>query len=243
MIFVSRGQGEIAAAFGEKRPVFLKVVFVRGELVDEGVGLDLAEVGAGRDVQVKVGLDAPLDVHAARGLRVGLVLPRGRPDPRVWEELEVIAGPDTGKTAELSGLLELRQVAVDVGPVVGFVQPVDIPFEVDAPNLVLLGGKAQGLEGDGHLGAPTVRAHRCLRFPDRFHGILLDALGVQGEGDARPLVVVGVQDEGDRIVVVELVAGRELGPDLARQGVLHQEGEIDVILVVCGPNVGFFGSL
>ena len=180
---------------------------------------------------------------AAALVSLGVPLLLGRPDPGVGEELEVVAGPEAGQAAELAGLLELGQVAVDVRPVVRLVEAVDVALEVDAPDVELLGREAERLEGDGHLGAPAVRPHDRFGPPDRLDGVLLDAAGIDGESDARPLVVVGVEDELDRVVLVPLVAGRQLGPDLVGLGVLHEEGEVERVLVEGGPDEGLLGGL
>src|SRR4030043_232904 len=96
MILVSGRQVEVAAALGEEGPVFLEVVFIGRELIDEGVGFDLAEVRAGGDIQIEVGLDAPFGVEPEGRLVVLLALPFRHPDTRIGEEFEVVSGPETG---------------------------------------------------------------------------------------------------------------------------------------------------
>ena len=138
--------------------------------------------------------------------------------------------------------MEEGKIALHVRPVILLVKPVDIAFEVDTPSLDFLGRKAQRFEGDSHFRRPSVIENGRGGFPDCFNGIFLNSLGIDGEADAGALVVVGIKEKRYGVVVFVGVPWCELRPNLFRQGILHVKSEVDVFLIVGGPDLRFLRS-
>ena len=204
--------------------------FSREEQAESGqvdlllVHLDLREVGVVGEVRGQVLGESVLDVDTA--VRVAIVRYRGRDGPvgveradRVGLDLEraAVAGhlqADEGaghREAELSRPgrdRHRRQIRL-------LVVRSDVPAELDAPHLVHAGPEAEGLERNLHLDRPAAVEAAGAHVPDGIPvgvgvplvGDLLIAEppdGIDAEGEAVPVVVEGVEDDDEPVVVDEL---------------------------------------
>ena len=225
------------------------------------VGLDLGEIGIDRQVGGHVRRQPVLQIDA----RIGRSPERGR-------GLLLVAAPDDiGRDLELLPLREARQpgqvaeirdlqpahVAVapeDGGPEALLPFPGDGPSEVDPPGLVLQIAEAQGAEGDGDLGRPSLPCPLGADLPDPVplavdigpfitdELVPLGAQGIDRERERVAMVVIGVDEDLEIIVVPELgVPPHLVGHDPVRARVVADDAEIEGPLVVKDADVRGLG--
>ncbi len=225
------GRAEDLHALEEERPLLVVAQGVAEVVVDLGlVGLDLAEVGIGREVEGRVGAQAELEVGAGLEAYLSLdLLPS--PVERGHE------GHDLDVAAPLDGALDdegpaVREKPGDVARVLrvhdDLAGPGEVAAEDDVPGLEVLVGEAQALEGDGHLdrvafgvdlavgeedGVPAV-VHVVVAALLDPHHVHLDADGIEEEGEGPALLVEGVEHDEDPVVLQAAVAlgDRSSGP-------------------------------
>ena len=222
------------------------------------VGLGLREVGLDGDVGHQVGGQVDLDVAAGVGDR------RGR---AVLRPLD--AGDDVGGDVEAAPRLGAFQAddGAGLGELVARVPGVadrlpeaplllvgHLALDVEPPELLGLGGEAQGAPGDGDLDRPPLGIAVPLDAPDAVpvevdllalvadQAVDLHAAGVGGEDVAAAPVVVGVDEDLQGVVVAHVAVARQRGgDDLLGLRVVAAGADIEVVVVVAEVDVGLLG--
>ena len=191
----------------------------------------------------------PVGRHAADHVRLDLEIAARR------RRLEAHQGPgrrdakDAGRAAPAAGRdRQPRQV----DPLV--LAPDGAP-ELDAPDIRRLRTVAQGLERDLHLQRPAAVEAAGPHVPDRVPVAVRIALvrellvgagteRIRIEVEAVAAVVEGVEEDGESVVLAELVgvAAHLVGDPLALgRGVPDPRGDVDVRLVEQDPRLGPLG--
>ncbi len=243
------GRVEDLHALEEEGPLLVVAQGVAEVVVDLGlVGLDLAEVGIGRQVQGRVGGQAELEVGARLEVQLPPLDGRSAPGERGHE------GHDLDVAAALDGPLQ------EVGPAVGeqtrdvagegrieddLSRPGQVAAEDDVPGLGIDVREAQALERDGHFdgvalgvdlavggedGVPAV-VHVIVAALLDPHHVHLDPGGIEEEGEGPALLVEGVEHDEDPVVLHAAVALGDRTADLAGLGVEGPESDVEVLLV------------
>ena len=223
------------------------------------VRLHLGEVGLPGQVEGQRGGKSVLEVEAGvEGVFTGQV--RGEIPPRAAQQV----GDDRHRrpAAKPAQALEHRQArgAVAAPEAVGLgrrhEEDLLVPAaygaaDVDAPDRLVAVGVAQLVEGNGDLGAPAEAVDAGAAAPDAVPGLVAGAAlvgeqlvlarpeGIGAEVEAPAAVVVGVEDDLDVVVLLEVgVPPHLVGHEAAGFAVEAAKGEVQVVVVEEDPDLG-----
>ena len=227
---------------------------VDAAIVDRGLG----EVGVGgerrRHRRPRLVEDVAAGVHL-RVAPVGRVVP-ARSQRQAGPDVDTQPLIDVLDSVQVSDLGDVDEVDVLIrrGPTRGLVAAADAAQDVEAP-----GGRVrrevQALERDRQLHRPALRVDRAARPPD---AVPLDAQRAvvlhqavappPGRADLEeeriPVVVEGIDHDGDAVVVGDPGVARHLGrDDLVGLGVPAARGDVERVGVVGEVDVGALARL
>ncbi len=251
---------ETAGALDEERATFLETRLERRQIDDGRVDFDLAEIRIGRRRQREVRRDAVARVEAGGGVHVVLLdegVRRFRLEralaQHVRQQLELASGAkatQAGQVAECghAALLRLRREREHRQ----FLPPIDHPFDLQAPDLLVGRGKTELAERNAHLGGPAVGVDRRRGIPHRVPcQVALAAAGkrvvaaharrVDLEPGRSAAIVVTVEADAEPI-------GRRAGHVAAAQPrrhpapVVHPRRDVHRFVVVGDPDLGGFAG-
>ncbi len=244
---------EEAAVFGEEQGKAIE-----GDLLS--VGLDLGEVGVGRQVQRESARERIADVEADLARRVverggtgetGHRTVRARQDVRRHVERRP-APHAVQRDVPRERRLAERERGIDRRERDPLAQTRHEPRHGQAHDGAAagIGAKADRRERDAHLGEPAVGRHLRPRRPEAVP-VLVERRAVvghelveahAGRRRAEPLgvavVVEGVDVDRERVVAVPAVAVQRIDADAGGVGVVEPAGRVEILVVVGDADLG-----